>query len=100
VLADGLNRVDSSFVWQGKTYAWLTDKMMAAMDLLHKAHSEERKVTPDEMKNIIGSIPMDGLKRIFRIDRIGYPMVHPIAGIVGGRANTGWYLKRNKILET
>ncbi|MDZ4851264.1 MAG: hypothetical protein SGI77_18400 [Pirellulaceae bacterium] len=95
-LNDGLYRASALFVWEGKTYEGLSDQMMIALELLYRANLENRNVERDEMEIGIGHISMDGFKRIFRVDRDGWPSVHPVESIVGGRANRGWYLKKLK----
>lgn len=91
-LVDGLDRSKGEFVWCGGRYEWLTETMMDALQVLHKAYRDDRKVWPDEMENIIGSLPDGGFFKVFKVDRAGWPSIHPVRAIVGGRANSGWYL--------
>jgi len=96
-LADGLYRSKELFVWDGKHYRELTDQMMIALELLGKAYADDRLVTPDEMRGKIGEIPMDGFKRIFRINRVMEESIsHHVAEIIKGRAPKGWYLTKEK----
>lgn len=95
VLVDGLDRSKGEFVWCGGRYEWLTETMMDALELLFNAFGENRRVGCAEMESVIGPISMDGFKRIFKVNRPGYPLVHSVAGIVGGTKRHGWYLKSN-----
>jgi hypothetical protein len=99
-LVDGLDRSKGEFVWCGGRYEWLTETMMDALQVLHKAYRDDRKVWPDEMENIIGSLPDGGFFKVFKVDRAGWPSTHPVRAIVGGRANSGWYLIEKNSSQT
>lgn len=75
---------------------------MIALELLERAYADDRKVTPDEMRGKLGEIPMDGFKRIFRINRVMEKAIsHEVTEIIGGRAPKGWYLaKKNPEIIT
>ena len=74
--------------------------MMDVLEVLHKAHRDDRKVWPDEMANKIGDLPIGGFFKVFEVARAGWDKVHPVRKIVGGRANSGWYLIKQNSLQT
>jgi hypothetical protein len=85
-----LDRTNALFQWNGKTYEWLTETMMDALELLLKRYPD--KVKPSEMENKIGRLPADGFKKVFKTNRGGKTAIHPVASVVGGRSPEGWYL--------
>jgi len=97
---DGLYRSERKFVWFGDRYEWLTETMMDAIEVLFKAHKQKRKVLPDEMENKIGNLPDGGFFKVFKVDRAGWEKVHPVRKIVGGHANSGWYLIEQNSSQT
>lgn len=100
VAEDGLDRSKCEFVWFGKRHEWLTETMMNALQVLFKAYQQQRTVLPDEMLNKIGNLPDGGFFKIFEVDRAGWEKVHPVRKIVGGRANSGWYLIEQNSFQT
>ena len=100
VAEDGLDRSKLEFAWFGSRYEWLTETMMDALEVLFKAHQQQRRVKPDEMENRIGNLPDGGFFKVFEVDRTGWEKVHPVRKIVGGRANSGWYLIEQNSSQT
>jgi hypothetical protein len=100
VAEDGLYRSERAFVWFGDRHIWLTENMMNALEVLFKAYKQERKVLPNEMENKIGNLPDGGFFKVFEVDRAGWEKVHPVRKIVGGRANSGWYLIKKNSSQT
>lgn len=95
-LSDGLYRDRKSFVWGGIQYMELTENMMGALDVLFAAHKRNRdnRVYKEEMERKIGSIPIDGFPRVFRMQRKNSKSsTHPVRRIVAGHGARGWYLR-------
>ncbi len=85
-----LDRTNALFQWNDKTYEWLTETMMDALELLLKRYPD--KVKPSEMTNKIGRLPEGGFRKVFKTNRGRKIGVHPVVEIVGGRSPAGWYL--------
>lgn len=84
-LADGLYASRDLFVWGGKRYDRLTNKMKDVLAVLWKEFPSGRKVCLDEMMRRVPGNWEGGFYKCFRCKRGGVDGVHPVKEIVQGR---------------